>query len=77
MTGSGREASIPLGSCAREKSVPRLALSKAEAAEALGVSIDFLEQHVMPTLRVAYVGRRRLIPVTELSKWLDRAAMRP
>ena len=27
--------------------IPRLALSKAEAAEALGVSVDFLEEHVI------------------------------
>jgi hypothetical protein len=34
------------------RSVERLALSKAEAAEALGVSVDFLEEHVMGELRI-------------------------
>jgi hypothetical protein len=57
-------------------SVGRLALSKAESAEALGVSVDFLEQHVMPELRVVRRGRRRLIPVRELERWLDQHASR-
>lgn len=56
--------------------VPRLALSKAEAAEALGVSVDFLEEHVMHELRVVRRGRRRLIPITELQRWLDASAAR-
>jgi excisionase family DNA binding protein len=55
----------------------RLALSKAEAAEALGVSVDFLEDHVLAELRVVRVGRRRLIPVGELERWLERYAARP
>ena len=56
--------------------VPRLALSKAEAAEALGVSVDFLEEHVMHELRIVRRGRRRLIPIAELQQWLDRSAAR-
>ena len=48
----------------------RLALSKTEAAEALGVSVDFLEAHVLAELRVVRVGRRRLIAVAELERWL-------
>jgi excisionase family DNA binding protein len=56
--------------------VPRLALSKTEAAEALGVSVDFLEQHAMHELRIARRGRRRLIPVTELDHWIERNAQR-
>jgi excisionase family DNA binding protein len=54
----------------------RLALTKAEAAESLGVSVDFLEQHVMPELRVVRRGRRRLIPLRELERWLDESAER-
>jgi excisionase family DNA binding protein len=56
--------------------VPRLALSKAEAAEALGVSVDFLEQHVMHELRIVRRGRRRLIPVDEITRWMDSNAHR-
>ena len=58
------------------RGVPRLALSKAEAAVALGVSVDFLEEHVMHELRIVRRGRRRLIPVRELERWLDENAAR-
>lgn len=54
----------------------RLALSKREAADALGVSVDFLEEHVMHELRIVRRGRRRLIPVRELERWLDANAAR-
>ncbi len=57
-------------------SIPRLALSKSEAAEALGVSVDFLEQHVMHELRIVRRGRRRLIPVTEITRWMETNAHR-
>lgn len=50
----------------------RLALSKAEAAQTLGVSVDFLERHILGELRVVRVGRRRLIAVGELERWLER-----
>ena len=52
----------------------RLALSKVEAADALGISVDFLEDHVMHELRVVRKGRRRLIPVKELERWMDEQA---
>jgi hypothetical protein len=55
----------------------RLALSRSEAAEALGVSVDFLEAHILDELRVVYRGRRRLIPVCELERWLAENACRP
>jgi hypothetical protein len=55
---------------------PRLALSREEAAASLSVSIDYLDEHVMPELRVVRVGRRKLIPVKELERWIaDNAAL--
>lgn len=57
--------------------VPRLALSKAEAAEALGVSVDYFEKYVQPDLRIVYRGRRRLVPVRELERWLEECGSRP
>lgn len=54
--------------------VPRLALSKAEAALAIGSSVDYLEEHVLPELRVVRRGRKVLIPVRELEAWLSRSA---
>lgn len=59
-----------------DRRIPRLALSKSEAAEALGVSVDFLEQHVMHELRVVRRGRRRLIPVAEITRWMESNAHR-
>jgi excisionase family DNA binding protein len=55
---------------------PRLALSPDEAAAVLGVSRDYLDEHVIPELRVVRRGRRILIAVTELEHWLDRSAVR-
>lgn len=54
--------------------VARIALTRSEAAAALGVSVDHLERHVLPYLRVAHVGRRVLVPVKEIERWLDEAA---
>jgi excisionase family DNA binding protein len=51
-----------------------LAFSKAEASAALGVSVDFFEEHVMPELRIVRRGRRRLIPLAELERWLSENA---
>jgi hypothetical protein len=54
--------------------VPRLALSKLEAAQSIASSVDYLEEHVLPSLRVVRRGRKVLIPVKELERWLEREA---
>ena len=54
--------------------LPRVALTRAEAAEAIGVSLDFLEEHVLPELRVVRRGRKILVPLRELERWVDEAA---
>jgi hypothetical protein len=54
--------------------VPRLALGREEAAAALGVSLDYLDEHVLPEVRVIRRGRRKLVPVAELEGWLKRNA---
>jgi excisionase family DNA binding protein len=59
---------------ARPRAIPRLSLSKQEAADALGVSIDFFDEHIAHELRMVRRGRRRLIAVRELERWLDRHA---
>jgi excisionase family DNA binding protein len=56
---------------------PRLALSPDEAAGLLGVSRDYFDEHVIGELRVVRRGRRILIALAELERWLDRAAARP
>ena len=50
--------------------VPRLALDRAEAAAAIGMSIDSFERHVQPSLRMVRLGRMRLVPISELQRWL-------
>jgi hypothetical protein len=59
------------------RSVPRLALTRAEAAVALGISVDSLERHVQPEVRLVRRGRMRLVPVPELERWLAENAERP
>ena len=54
----------------------RVALSKQEAAAALGVSVDYLDKRVMADLRVIHLGARVLIPVDALADWANAAAAR-
>jgi hypothetical protein len=49
--------------------VPRLALTKPEAAAALGISIDSLERYVIPYVKVIRKGKLVLIDVEELRRW--------
>lgn len=42
----------------------------------LGVSRSFFFQHILPELRVVRLGRRRLVSVRELERWLDESASR-
>jgi hypothetical protein len=54
----------------------RLALTKAELAAALGVSIEFVAEHVWPELRLVRRGRKTLVAVTEAERWLEESAGR-
>jgi hypothetical protein len=54
--------------------IPRLALTRDEAAAAIGMSLDSFERHVQPTMRLVRLGRMRLVPVTELESWLNEHA---
>jgi excisionase family DNA binding protein len=54
----------------------RLALSPDEAAGVLGVSRDYFDEHVIDELRVVRRGRRILVALAELERWLDRSAAR-
>lgn len=56
--------------------VPRLALSVEEAAAAIGVSRDTFDREVRDELRLVRVGRRLLVPVAELDRFLERRAHR-
>ena len=52
----------------------RVTLSIAEACEAIGCSWDFWREYVEPEVRVVRRGRRKLVPVAELTAWVDRNA---
>lgn len=56
--------------------VGRLALTPHEAALALGVGRTFFFETVLPELASIRRGRKRLIPVRELERWIDRNAAR-
>jgi hypothetical protein len=56
--------------------IPRLALTREDAAAALGMSIDSFERHVQPTIRLVRLGRMRLVPIREIDRWLDEHAAR-
>jgi hypothetical protein len=75
---AGRSTGAPDGSVQNRSrdAVPRVALTKPEAAAALGISVDSFERHVQPELRVIRKGRMRLIPLRELERWAaDNAAL--
>lgn len=55
----------------------RLALSVEEAAATVGISRDSFERYVLGKIRVVRVGRRIIVPVTELERFLARNALRP
>jgi excisionase family DNA binding protein len=54
----------------------RGAFSPAEAAEWLGIGRSTFYRSVLPELAVVTLGRRVLIPVTELEAWLARSTTR-
>ena len=51
--------------------VPRVALTREEAAAALGMSLDSFERHVQPSLRMCRLGRMRLVSIRELERWVE------
>ncbi len=59
-----------------QRTCSRLAVSPGEAAEMLGVSRDYFDEHVIDELRVVRRGRRILVALAELERWLDRSATR-
>lgn len=68
--GTGRVA----GAQERSTVPTRLALGLDEAAQALGCSRDYFDEHVRHEIRTVRRGRRVLIPVKELERWLERSA---
>lgn len=57
--------------------VPRIALRREDAAEALGMSLDHFERHVQPHLRLIRSGQKRLVLVADLERWAELHAYAP
>ena len=58
------------------RSVPRLLLTRKEAAAALGMSLRHFQRHVQPHLPCVYSGQLRLYPLRDLERWADDQACR-
>jgi len=54
--------------------VPRVALTREEAAASLGVSLSTFQRDIQPELRIARRGSVRIVPVRELERWVEKAA---
>lgn len=53
----------------------RVTVMPNEAAEMLGVSRDFFDEHIKPELRIIRRGSKTiLIPVAEFERWLEKSA---
>jgi hypothetical protein len=57
--------------------IPRIALTPSEAAAAIGVGPDFFDANVAPQLRLIRRGRKRLVPVRELERWVAESSEEP
>jgi hypothetical protein len=55
----------------RHREVPRLALTRTEAAESLGMGTTSFDETVRPHVRAYRDGKLRLDSVDELKRWLD------
>jgi hypothetical protein len=56
--------------------VPALALRRAEAAAALGVSLETFDAHIRPHLAAVTVGAVVIYPRAELERFLAQSARR-
>lgn len=53
-----------------------ITVTPAQAAELLGVSRDFFDEHIKPELKVIRRGRLVLVAVKELERWAEASAAR-
>lgn len=57
-------------SAVEKPKTPALALTVEQACAALSVSWDTFNQHIADDLKIVRIGRRKLISVRELERWL-------
>jgi excisionase family DNA binding protein len=58
----------------RDRDIPKKAMTRQEAADSLGISLDTFERYIQPELRVLRIGRKVLVPMVELDAWIDKNA---
>ena len=56
--------------------IPRMALTPAEAAAALGMGLTSFKKYVQPQVRIVRRGKLRVIPVSEVERWAEENAER-
>jgi hypothetical protein len=54
--------------------VPRMLLTRREAAVALGMSLRHFQRHVQPHVRCVYSGQLRLYLLRDLERWAEDEA---
>jgi hypothetical protein len=59
------------------KELPRVLLTRKEAARSLGMSLRHFQRHVQPSLPCVYCGQLRLYRATDLQRWADSEACPP
>ena len=60
-----------------ESTLPRLLLTRDEAARSLGMSLRHFQRHVQPSLPCVYCGQLRLYRLSDLDRWVDAEACPP
>jgi|1186.fasta_scaffold531052_3 hypothetical protein len=78
MSNGGRHQAVGNGQkpSSQKPGFPRLALTFAESAAMLGVSDEFFAQYVAHEVRFVRRGRKKLVAVRELERWLEESAAR-
>jgi hypothetical protein len=56
--------------------VPRMLLTRREAAATLGMSLRHFQRHVQPHVRCVYSGQLRLYLLRDLERWAEDEACR-
>ena len=54
-----------------KQAVPRVALTRQEAAASLGMGLTSFEQYVQPHVKIVRRGKLRVIRVAELERWAE------
>jgi hypothetical protein len=70
------DGATPTPALSTRPATPALALTVERAAASLSVGWDTFHNEIEPELQIVRIGRRKLVPVSELQAWLERRAER-